>query len=184
MAVLFISEQYVKNTTLIDPNVDVRLILPSIKDCQELRIHPILGTPFYEDLKLKIATNPSGLNANEINLLDTYIAPAMAIWTMYECSTSMLFKYRNKSVSTKTSENSNPISYQDLQYLRDEWKNKAEEREARLINYLCDNDNLFPKYKENSDDLHPRKTAYQTSFYLGSGSRNFCWRDEYRNSDK
>ena len=73
MAVLFISEQYVKNTTLIDENVDMRLILPSIKDCQELRIHPILGTPFYEDLKLKIATNPSGLNANEINLLDTYI---------------------------------------------------------------------------------------------------------------
>ena len=50
MAVLFISEQYVKNTTLIDENVDVRLILPSIKDCQELRIHPILGTPLYEDL--------------------------------------------------------------------------------------------------------------------------------------
>ena len=36
MAVLFISEQYVKNTTLIDENVDVKLILPSIKDCQEL----------------------------------------------------------------------------------------------------------------------------------------------------
>ncbi len=182
MAVLFISEQYVKNTTLIDENVDVKLILPSIKDCQELRIHPILGTPFYEDLKTKITAGT--LNSDEVNLLDTYIAPAMAQWTMYECSTSMLFKYRNKSVSTKNSENSNPISYQDLQYLRDEWKNKAEEREARLINYLCDNDNLFPKYKENSDDLHPRKTAYQTSFYLGGSSSNFCWRDEYRNSKK
>ena len=182
MAVLFISEQYVKNTTLIDENVDVRLILPSIKDCQELRIHPILGTPFYEDLKSKMTAGT--LNSDEVNLLDVYIAPAMAQWTMYECSTSMLFKYRNKSVSTKNSENSNPISYQDLQYLRDEWKNKAEEREARLINYLCDNDNLFPKYKENSDDLHPRKTAYQTSFYLGGSSRSDCWRDEYRNSEK
>ena len=108
MAVLFISEQYVKNTTLIDENVDVKLILPSIKDCQELRIHPILGTPFYEDLKTKITAGT--LNSDEVNLLDVYIAPAMAQWTMYECSTSMLFKYRNKSVATKNSENSNPIS--------------------------------------------------------------------------
>ena len=104
MAVLFISEAYVKNTTLIDPNVDMRLILPSIRDCQELRIHPILGTPLYNDLKAKITAGT--LNADETNLLDNYIAPAMGQWTLYECSASMLFKYRNKSVATKSSENS------------------------------------------------------------------------------
>ena len=177
MAVLFISEQYVKNTTLIDENVDMRLILPSISDVQELRIHPILGTPMYEDIKAKITAGT--LTADEINLLDNYVAPAMAKWVMYECSASMLFKYRNKSVATKSSENSQPVSYQDLQFLRDEWKNKAEEREARLINFLCDNDNLFTKYKEHSDDLNPRKTAYQTSYFLGAGSSNFCWKDDY-----
>lgn len=182
MAVLFISEAYVKNTTLIDENVDMRLILPSIRDCQELRIHPILGTPLYNDLKAKITAGT--LNADETNLLDNYIAPAMGQWTLYECSASMLFKYRNKSVATKSSENSQPISYQDLQFLRDEWKNKAEEREARLINYLCDNDSLFPKYKEHSDDLNPRKTAFQTSYYLGSGNSTYCWRDEYNNAKK
>lgn len=177
MAVLFISETYVKNNSLIDENVDVRLILPSIRDAQELRIHPILGTPLYEDLKTKITGGT--LTANDITLLDSYIAPSMLQWTMYECSASMLFKYRNKSVSTKSSENSQPIDFQDLQFLRDEWKNKAEERDKRLINYLCDNDNLYPKYNESSDDLHPKKTAYQTSFYLGGGSSN-CWRDDYK----
>ena len=103
----------------------------------------------------------------------------MLQWTMYECSASMLFKYRNKSVATKSSENSQPIDFQNLQFLRDEWKNKAEERDQRLINYLCENDELYPKYKEYSDDLHPKKTAYQTSFYLGGGVSG-CWRDEYK----
>jgi len=102
----------------------------------------------------------------------------MLQWTMYECSASMLFKYRNKSVATKSSENSQPISFQDLQFLRDEWKNKAEERDKRLINYLIDNKSLFPAYLESSDDLNPRTTAYQTNFYLGGGNSN-CWRDEY-----
>jgi len=68
MAVLFISETYVKNNSVIDENVDVRLILPSIRDAQELRMHPILGTPFYNDLRDKIAAGT--LNADEINLLD------------------------------------------------------------------------------------------------------------------
>ena len=48
--VLFISEAYLKNNTLIDDNVDQRLLLPSIKVSQDMRLHPILGTPFYEDL--------------------------------------------------------------------------------------------------------------------------------------
>ena len=75
MAVLFISETYVKNNTLIDENVDMRLILPSIKDAQELRIHPILGTPLYDDLKAKITAGT--LNADEVTLLDDYVAPSM-----------------------------------------------------------------------------------------------------------
>ena len=127
MAVLFISENYVKNNSLIDENVDVRLILPSIRDSQELRIHPILGTPLYEDLKTKISGGT--LTADDITLLDNYIAPSMLQWTMYECSASMLFKYRNKSVATKSSENSQPIDFQNLQFLRDEWKNKASDRD-------------------------------------------------------
>ena len=42
----------------------------------------------------------------------------------------------------------------------------------------------FLSIRKTSDDLHPRKTAYQTSFYLGGSSRSDCWRDEYRNSKK
>ena len=64
-------------------------------------------------------------------------------------------------------------------FLRDDWKNKAEEREQRLINYLIDNTTLFPAYNTASDDLNPRKTAYQTNFYLGGGTSN-CWIDNYK----
>ena len=124
MAVLFISETYIKNNSVIDENVDMRLILPGILDAQQLRIHPILGSPLYSALKTKITAGT--LNADEVTLLDDYIAPSMLQWTLYECSVSMLFKYRNKSVSTKNSENSTPIDYRDLQFLRDDWKNKAD----------------------------------------------------------
>lgn len=175
--VLFISEAYLKNNTLIDDNVDTRLIVPSILVSQDMRLHPILGTPFYEDLQSKIIAGT--LNADETTLIDNYIAKSLINWVMYECTTSMLYKYRNKSVATKSSENAQPIDYQALQFLRDDRKNKAEFYDKRLITYLCEYDNLFPKYKENSKDMHPDKTAYETSIYLGGASSN-CWRDDYK----
>jgi len=165
--VLFISESYLKNNSLIDDNVDQRIILPSIITAQDMRSHPILGTPLYEDLKNKIIAGT--LNADEKTLIDDYIAKSLVYWSMYECSTSMLYKYRNKSVATKNSE-----------YLRDDWKTKAEFYDERLINYLIDNKELYPKYQETSEDLHAKKSAYSTSFYLGQGSRLECWRDEYK----
>ena len=177
MAVLFISETYVKNNSIIDENVDMRLILPSIRDAQELFIHPILGSPLYSALKTKITAGT--LNADEVTLLDNFIAPSMLQHTLFECSVSMLFKYRNKSIGTKNSENSTPVDYRDLQFLRDDWKNKAEERDKRLINYLMDNSALYPEYTTTSSDLNPRKTAYQEGFYLGSGKSLNCWWDEY-----
>lgn len=47
--VLFISESYLKNNSLIDDNVDQRIILPSIITAQDMRSHPILGTPLYDE---------------------------------------------------------------------------------------------------------------------------------------
>ena len=175
MAVLFISESYLKNNTLVDDNVDQRLIIPSIMTVQDMQLHPILGTPLYEDLKAKITATT--LNADETTLINDYIAKMLLQWSMYELTLSMLFKYRNKSVSTKSSDNSQPIDYQDLQFLRDDWKNKAEFYDKRLINHLIDNRSLFPKYTATSDDMNARKSAYSTSIYLGQSYS--CWKDEY-----
>tara|TARA_Y100001973_G_scaffold89491_1_gene135886 strand:+ start:2553 stop:3101 length:549 start_codon:yes stop_codon:yes gene_type:complete len=175
--VLFISESYLKNNTVIDDNVDQRIILPSIITAQDMRTHPVLGTPLYEDLKSKIVAGT--LNADETTLIDNFIAKSLLYWSMYECSTSMLYKYRNKSVATKNSENAQPITSDDLQFLRDDWQNKAEFYDERLINHLIDNKSLFPKYQETSEDIHAKKTAYTTSFYLGQGKGN-CYYDDYK----
>jgi len=175
MAVLFISESYLKNNTVVDDNVDQRLIIPSITTVQDMHLHPILGTPLYEDLQAKIIA--STLNGDEVTLINDYISKMLLQWTMYELTMSLLYKFRNKSVATKSGDNSQPIDYQDLQFLRDDWKNKAEFYDKRLINHLIDNKSLFPKYTESSDDLNAKKSAYTTSFYLGTSSD--CWIDKY-----
>ena len=85
---------------------------------------------------------------------------------------NQLFRYRNKNVSNKSSDNSQPIDYTELNFLMDHWRNKAEFYKQRLIDYLCANSSLFPAYcsTDDSSDLLPESNAFTSSFYLGSES--------------
>ena len=73
--VLFISETYLKDSSYIDENVDIKLIRNSILETQDMRILPILGTALYEQLKTQIQANTKTTLNN--TLLDTYVKPAL-----------------------------------------------------------------------------------------------------------
>jgi hypothetical protein len=165
--ILFISEDYVKENTTINENVDVKLLRSTIWDCQRDYIKPILGTDLYNKVESEI--NAGTLTGNYQTLVDTYISESLIKWVMMESVPTMLYKYRNKSVSTQTSDNASPISYQAMQQEMNRWRDKAELRSQDITRYLCANDDLFPEYcsNEDSDDIQPSGSNYTTSIYLG-----------------
>ena len=171
---LFISEKYVKDNSVINENVDVKLIRPTIWDAQEQHIEEILGTDLYDDLLAKIESDT--LNADETTLVNKYIAEALRLWVVFEFVLIGEYKMRNKAVVKQNSENSQPLDYTENRYYRDYWRKKAEFKTERLVAYLCDNTDLFPKYLTNSDasDLHPRDNGWSPSLYLGIGHEKKC----------
>ena len=52
MAVLFISEETIKNSTTINGNVDVEMLLPYIKVAQDIHVQQVLGTDLYDKLQV------------------------------------------------------------------------------------------------------------------------------------
>jgi len=166
--VLFISESYLKSSTNIDENVDVKEIVPAIVDAQEMHLLPVLGSALYDDLKTKIAASTT--NAAEDTLLSDYIAPMLVKFVQMELSSDLLFKYRDKGVMTKSSENSQPVDYTQMRFLMDRWDNKAQFYKKRLIDYLCGNKVLFPAYLQspNTWDMIPETDAFTNPFYLGT----------------
>ena len=82
--VLFISEDYIKSNTIIDENVDVKLLLPTVLDVQNLELHTCIGTGLYDDLKTKIAGNTT--NADEDTLIKSYIAPMLLKYVMVDAT--------------------------------------------------------------------------------------------------
>lgn len=164
--ILFISEQYLKDNSQLDENVDVKLIRSTIYDCQRDYILPILGTDLYNKLVSDISG--SSLSGNYLTLVNDYVAEALLKWCLFELQFILLYKMRNKNVSKQSSENSQPVDYTEHRYLMDRWKDKAEKRSQYVTDYLCANDDLFPEYLSNSDadDVFPNKSNYTTSIFL------------------
>lgn len=165
--VLIISEQFIKDNSVINENVDVKLLRATIWDCQRDYIKPLLGTDLYNKVLADI--NSDSLTGDYLTLVNDYISEALLKWVMFESVPTLLYKYRNKAVSTQDSDNSQPISYKAMQEEMNRWKDKAEIRSEDVTRYLCVNSDSFPEYTDNNDDddITPNGRNFTTSIYLG-----------------
>lgn len=165
---LFITEQYIKDTSYIDENVDMKLLRDVIELAQEKYILPLLGTGLYNQIAAQIVAG--SVSAANTTLLDSYIQKALKWWTLYEALDILTFKFTNKSVVKKNSENSQSVNTDELNRLFDSFGNNAEMYSERLTKYLVENVSTFTLYSNpgtGSDTIHPKKSSYRTSIYLG-----------------
>lgn len=166
--ILFISEQTLKDRSLLQDNVDPKLIRPTIKQVQDMFIEPILGTGLYLELQEQIADQDvSVLNKK---LLDLYITDCICLYVTSEMIMSLGYKFTNKNVLKKTSENSETSSISELFDLMNLYKNKAEWYAQRITNYLCENNTDYPLYDNPGngvDTIHPNSSSYISGIFLG-----------------
>lgn len=167
--VLFISETYLKDSSYIDENVDIKLIRNSILETQDMRILPILGTALYEQLKTQIQANTKTTLNN--TLLDTYVKPALKYWVLLDSALILTFKVMNKSIVKRTAENTETIQTSDLDRLMDHFKIRAEMYSERITKYLIANNASYPLFYQpgNSvDTVYPKFNNYTQGLNLGS----------------
>lgn len=167
MATLFISENKLKENSFINENVDDKLIRATIIQVQDMQIHPILGTGLYNEIKSQIQAN-TVTNLNR-DLLQDYIQPVIIWWVMADGTIPLTYKFMNKSVVKKNSENSQSADLEELITVANNFKNKAEFYTKRLIKYLESNETIYPLYLNPGNDvdtLHPYREAYQTGMNL------------------
>lgn len=174
MDAFFISESYLKEMSVINENVDFKMLKPTIIMVQDIYIQQILGTPLYNDLKTKIiADNTLATYPNEKALIDNYIAKALIWYVKMESTLEFKFRYMNKGILVNSSENGQPADTQDLKMLQDECKVKAERYSQLLTDYLKDNQTLFPKYFEYLNyGMKPLNKNYTNGIYMRDFSGN------------
>ena len=170
MRALFISEKYIKENSAIDTNTDYKKILPTVWMCQIQYLQAYLGTKVYENLIDEILNDTVSAN-NEI-LLKDYVADALLYWVMYEVQIPLLYEFRNKNVSKKSSDNAQPIGTKELSRIENRFKDKAEYFSKRISDYLCANRTIYPLYcTENEiDETLPEQGKASVSVFLGNST--------------
>ena len=167
--VLFISESKLKDSTAINLNVSTDLLLPYLRQSQKLYVETHLGTPLNNKLKelIKAGTVDSSGNEAYKTLLDDYIGDMLPNWALYHCIPFLRFKVENGNIYSKTSETGNSLSTEESQHLREEVRNTAEYYTERMIDYICNNNSLFPEYSTNTGaDVDPDRNAFYNGMNL------------------
>jgi|TARA_Y100001938_G_C7925990_1_gene346872 hypothetical protein len=167
--VLFISEQKLKDSTAINLNVDVDLLLPFVKEAQKLYVETILGTELTQKLKDLITAGTIGNVGNEAykTLLDDYIGDMLPGYSLYHALPYLRFKVENGNIYSKTSETGTALSTEEAQHFREEVLNTASYYRERAIDYITNNISSFPEYSTNSGaDVSPTKDNYYAGMNL------------------
>jgi hypothetical protein len=167
--VLFISESKLKDSTAINLNVSTDLLLPYLRQSQKLYVETHLGTPLNNKLKELIKAGTVGAVGNEAykTLLDDYIGDMLPNWALYNCIPYLRFKVENGNIYSKTSETGTALSTEEAQHLREEVRNTAEYYTERMIDYLCNNNSLFPEYGTSSGaDVDADRNAFYNGMNL------------------
>lgn len=172
--IFFVSETYIKENSPVSQNVDIKDIRPFVPMAQDLFLQPILGTNFYRYLSNVFASGTT--NANEDELI-SYIEPAVAYKA---CELAMPFlnqQIKNKGNQFQSGDFSSPGTTDDTRYLKNELKNVSEFFFERLRKYLCENEDLFPQYKQDNDsDMKPdTSTNYSWGIILPKNKNYTTW---------
>lgn len=152
--VLFISPTELKQSSLIDGQVDNDKILFIIESAQDMHIQNILGTNLYRKLSALKLSGDIDLPANEAykTLLEEYIKKVL-IWSAQKDYVALAaFQISNGGVFKHLSENSQSVTLEDIQWVMSQVQTKADFYQRRFLDYICGNSSDYPEYSQLADD--------------------------------
>lgn len=168
--IYLISTDTLKQNTPINDNVADYLLNAAIRDAQTINLQQTTGTCLYKKILQLVADNTIEAPENEKykTLLDEYIQPLVINYALVYAIPAIRFKLMNVGVVSQSSENSQPTSLQEMQYVADEARNKAEYYATLLSNFLKANFKVYPEYLANKaiDEKRPTCTQYTSGLVL------------------
>lgn len=171
--VLLITADYYKRNSVINLNVDEELIHPQIIKAQNMNIERILGSNLFNTILSQVQV--SIVEPRIVTLLEDYIQPCLVEWVTYIALPYYNYKFTNKSVSKKSSDNSTPSELNEINFLRQDIRDDAEYLSDRLTKYLKTNRTTYTEYDTNNsdyDDIKPVKNNFFSGIYLGNNNKH------------
>ena len=162
---LLITRDDLVRFTAVNGNVDTDKFLQFVKIAQDIHIQNYLGTKLLDKIQADIIANT--LSGNYETLVETYVKPMLIHWSMVEYLPFAAYTIANKGVYKHSSENSENVEKNEVDFLIEKERSIAQHYTERFIDYICFRNDLFPEYNNNSNgDMYPDSSNNRISWYI------------------
>lgn len=163
---LLLTTQRFFEKSIIDSNVDADLITKLILRATQINVSQILGTDLFNKIVTDAGSNT--ISGYYKTLLDDYIQDFIVYWVEYYSYTELNYHLTNKSVSQKSSSNSQPTDHSTISKIEKTKKALADAQGTAIYNYIMNNLTQFPEYQTMTENYGERpKRSYAGSIWLG-----------------
>ncbi len=157
-----ITETELKQDTIIQNNVDGKLLGWAMRKAQDIYTRAVLGTALYNQIITEFAA--SSLTAANQTLLDSYIVPMQREYIQKEATFALWIKFTNSSIGTRSVDDLQTSGQEQVNYAVNEFERAAEYWKDLLIKYICDNIADYPLYNTGDQEIEPNTKSYTSRF--------------------
>lgn len=161
-----ISEAVLRSYTDINNSVDSELIKNSIRESQDIGLQALIGTVLYEKLLDLVDTGDidTAPYSNYKTLLDKYIQDYLIYASYWYALDSIYLRSRNNGlIRPEGGDNSVGVERELYNVKRQSVKNKMEYYSERLVNYIIEEQGLYPELN-SSNKLYEQNPDYTTQY--------------------
>mgnify|MGYP006269263535 CR=1 FL=1 len=172
-SILFIGEEYLKQTTPITENIDTKFIGSQITFAQDSFIQDILGEKLYGTLQSAYSAQTLDQYQTALILL---IKPTLAYASAEAIIPFIHIQIKNKGTLNLEAESGKQSSFSDMKFIMEQMKNRKEFYAQRMVDYMVNNWSSFPDLQQsqiNGIGIYPdTKSPYTCDLYTRDYSRS------------
>ena len=141
----FISIEVLKDQSVINENVDSKLLQPTLIMVQDIYLKQVIGKELYAELITQV--NAESVTALNTTLLTDYIQPYLINKVVSELVIDVNYKIKNKSLMVGSSDNAQPLDSSGMSIVQTKYRLIAENYRVNLVDYLTENRLDYPLFK-------------------------------------
>lgn len=189
--ILLVSPAELKQESLINQNVEEKVLNVIIQTAQEIYLCKIIGTPLYRRLQELVYNKLHEDDGNEGDkidgqgfetyneLLENYVKPYLKYKAVEQFTVENSFKMRNVGVVRNADTNVSYVDLDSIRFLQHHYNTYVAEYEDRLSKFICANKEMLPEVTaEIASYLEPAQVGETFSntggLWLGGTKNKGC----------
>lgn len=170
---MLISPKKVKESGLLNLNVDEGVIGAAIRTAQQVYMVDVVGSELVEKLQQLVYAKISGqegIDAEDAiaykTLLEEYMTPALISKAVIDTAMRISYKIRNMGVVKNSDANVNAASIDDIKFIQNNEETNYNHYLNRMAEYLCANKEAIPESHYDCG-CRPKKKYANINLWLG-----------------